>query len=51
MPRNRKLTTQKVAWATQNLEMAVNSVTEKGKSIHRVAKAGGTPYSTHFKKD
>jgi hypothetical protein len=41
--RNRKRTTQKAAWTTENLGTAVKCVTEDGKSIHRVAKDSVIP--------
>jgi hypothetical protein len=50
MPKNRKRTTKKAAWATENLQKTVKSVWENGKSIHRVAKESVIPYSTLQKR-
>jgi hypothetical protein len=50
MPRNRKRTTQKASWTTENLETAVKSVREDGKSIHRAAKESVIPYSIIHKR-
>jgi hypothetical protein len=44
MPQNRKQTTQKAAWTTENLETAVKSVRDDVKSIHRVTQESGIPY-------
>jgi hypothetical protein len=50
MPSNRKRITQKAAWTTENLETAVTFFREDVKSIHRVAKESGIPYSAHPKR-
>jgi hypothetical protein len=50
MPRNRKRTAQKSAWTTEHLQIAVKSVREDGKSVHRRAKESGIPYSTLKKR-
>lgn len=50
MPRNRKRTTEKASWTQSILENAVRAVRNKGKSIHKVAKETGIPYSTLQKR-
>jgi hypothetical protein len=50
MPRNRKRTTQKAAWTTENVDITVKSFREDVKSIHRTAKESGIPYSAHPKR-
>lgn len=37
---------KEAAWTRENLEVAIKSIREDGRSVHRVAKQSGTLYST-----
>jgi hypothetical protein len=51
MPRTRKRNPQKAPWTTENLEIAVKSVREDGRSVHGAAKRSAIPYNILQEKE
>lgn len=50
MPRKRERTTTKASWTVETLENAVRTIRQDGKSVYKVSKETGIPYSTLKKR-